>query len=457
MQFILNQDLITIDTPASLTLLDYLRQQTCLRATKSACHQGECGSCLILFGRLQDNKIHYQAVNACLLALGELQGKHVVTLEGLNQENPNPLQQAFVDCAAVQCGYCTSGFIIALTEFFLNTPSYTLEAAKLAISNNICRCTGYQAIKRAILQLVKTAQPGNLHQLHAQGFIPDYFLTIAERLIPLHNTPPTLNDQQPAIGGGTDFFLQAHSKQQSLEFLSEQPALSGISLTDDACTIGAETSIETIRCSPIIKQLLPSLEHDLSLFAAKPLRQRATVAGNLVNASPIADMAVILLSLNAELELENAQHNHSLALKDFFLSYKQIAKQTDELIKRIKIPLPLGLFHYQKVAKRTYLDIASVNSAIHIHLNNNIIQTVHLAIGGVAATPLYLGNACSFLQGKALNTSTLKTFFSLVQSEITPISDIHGSQDYKRLLTRQILISHFIALFPKRFTGKAFL
>jgi len=448
-KFILNNQLIESDLPASLSLLDFLRKQLYLTGTKESCHQGECGACLVLLGELQQEQLHYKAITSCLLPLGELQGKHVVTIEGLNQLRLSPLQQVFVDNGAAQCGYCTPGFIIALTEFLLNAETYTFEEAKLAISNNLCRCTGYQAIKRAVIDLIQNIKKTDLETLIALGFIPDYFFEIQQRLHALATLISLPVAESIALGGGTDFFVQHHETKDPLEFLTSHQELKGIHVKNDYCYLGAETTVETLRCSPVIKSLLPSLENDLKLFAAKPLRQRATLAGNLVNASPIADLSIILLSLNAKLELIINNKPHCIDVKDFFIDYKHIAKKTEEIIKTIKIPLPLGLFHYQKVSKRQHLDIASVNSAIQITVTNKVIQQVHLAVGGLAATPLYLHKSISYLQNKTIHAETIKCLLKIAQVEVSPISDIRGSSDYKRLLLQQILIGHFLALFPK--------
>lgn len=341
------------------------------------------------------------------------------------------------------------GLIIALSEFLLNAETYTLESAKLAISNNLCRCTGYQAIKRALIELIKNTPTNDLDSLIALGFIPNYFLEIPQRLKTIESSTSLAETKPIALGGGTDFFVQHQYTNAALEFLSSQQDFKGIYIKDNYCNLGAETTVETLRCSPVIKSLLPSLENDLILFAAKPIRQRATLAGNIVNASPIADLSIILLSLNAELELVLDNKSHHVDLKYFFIDYKHIAKKSEELIKTIRIPLPLGLFHYQKVSKRQYLDIASVNSAIQIMVTDNVIQQVHIAVGGLAATPLYLHQSVLYLQHKTINTDTVKSLLKIAQTEVSPISDIRGSSEYKRLLLQQILIAHFLALFPK--------
>lgn len=449
-QFILNNELLSCEIPLGMTLLDYLRHQRQLTATKESCHQGECGACLVLLGHRENDKVIYQAVTSCLLAMGELQGKHVVTLEGLNQSKLNPIQQAFIEKGAVQCGYCTPGFIIAITEFLLNSSNYHLEEAKLAVSGNICRCTGYQAIKNALNAILQNIKPSDLTGLIEQCIIPDYFAEIPARLANIYTKSLPVKNSLP-VGGGTDFFVQhPDDVQTDLDFLDTHSELKGIHLDHDACYIAAETTVAELRHSEIIHSILPTLQQNLKFFAAKPLRQRATLAGNLVNASPIADLSIIFLALNAELKLFLKGKHHSIALKDFFISYKHTAKQAEELITYIKIPLPVAKFHYEKVSKRQYLDIAAVNSALQIEVVDNIIQQIHLAAGGVAPIPLYLQKTIHYLQKKTVDAETIKQALIIAQTEIQPISDIRGSENYKRLLFQQLLIAHFLTLFPQQ-------
>lgn len=106
-------------------------------------------------------------------------------------------------------------------------------------------------------------------------------------------------------------------------------------------------------------------------------------------------------------------------------------------------------FHFKKVSKRTYLDIASVNTAIGIHLDGKLIKEIHASAGGVAAIPKYLFKTCEFLTNKELHPNLLNSALDILQSEIQPISDIRGSHEYKRLLIRQLFISHFLQLFPQ--------
>ncbi|MCY7361649.1 MAG: (2Fe-2S)-binding protein, partial [Ignavibacteria bacterium] len=119
---------------------------------------------------------------------------------------------------------------------------------------------------------------------------------------------------------------------------------------------------------------------------------------------------------------------------------------------KFKLPKNNYYFNFEKVSKRTYLDIASVNSTVLLNVKNNIITEIHLSAGGVSAIPLYLFKTCKFLISKELNLNNIKEAVSIAQSEIAPISDARGNEDYKRLLLSRLIYTHFITLFPVKFS-----
>jgi xanthine dehydrogenase small subunit len=176
----------------------------------------------------------------------------------------------------------------------------------------------------------------------------------------------------------------------------------------------------------------------------------ATIAGNFVNASPIGDMTVFFLALNATIVLNNNREKRTILLKDFYKGYKQLDKQKDEFIESIHFQLPArSVFNFEKVCKRTYLDIASVNAACQLHLTDDgTIEDIHLAAGGVAPFPKFLTNTVSFLKGKQPVAKVLAEAIKIMNEEITPISDARGTAAYKRLLLRQLFLAHFASIQP---------
>jgi xanthine dehydrogenase small subunit len=175
----------------------------------------------------------------------------------------------------------------------------------------------------------------------------------------------------------------------------------------------------------------------------------ATIAGNFVNASPIGDLTIFFLALDAQLILSNGKKKREVALRKFYKSYKIIDKKSEEYIETIwfKLPETDDLFNFEKVSKRTHLDIASVNSAISITLKKDRIASVGLSAGGVGPIPLFLAKTSSFLEGKKLSKELVEDAINVTQKEISPISDARGSEEYKRLLLGQLIKAHFITLF----------
>lgn len=141
--FVLNGEPVSVEAPAGVTLLSLLRDTLGLTGTKCGCGAGECGACTVVVNR--------KAVCACLVLAGQLEGAEVLTVEGLAREGVlSPLQRAFMDCHAVQCGFCTPGMLMSAFALLLENPDPAEAEIRRAISGNLCRCTGYDGIVEAI-------------------------------------------------------------------------------------------------------------------------------------------------------------------------------------------------------------------------------------------------------------------------------------------------------------------
>jgi carbon-monoxide dehydrogenase small subunit len=143
----LNHELRRIDIESTDTLLDVLRNKLGVKSPKCGCDRGDCGTCTVL--------LNGESVRSCLIFAIEVDGQEVITLEGLSNDKPTPLQQAFIDHSSFQCGFCAPGIIITATELLQKNPHPTKEDVKEAIAGNLCRCTGYEPIIEAILDVVK--------------------------------------------------------------------------------------------------------------------------------------------------------------------------------------------------------------------------------------------------------------------------------------------------------------
>jgi xanthine dehydrogenase small subunit len=506
-EFYLNdQPIRTSEAPAS-ALLDFVRYHEQLKGTKIGCREGDCGACTVLVGELSTDgqTVNYQSMTSCLTPLGNAAGKHIVTVEGINAAGNQltPVQQAIVDEGGSQCGFCTVGFVMSLTGHSLGTQPATEQSTIAAIDGNICRCTGYKSLERAAAKLTAdlAARPAEnaLAWLSEKQFVPAYFADIPARLAGLHpaatqaaeasaaasaaaaatphanggsvvSTSPNGHAQSQndhghdspirpfthsLIGGGTDLLVQRLEElreQPGVRLIFDQPGRRGIRHeTTGRVVMGAATTASQLLESELLRGLLPNLPQYLKLVSSTPIRNMGTVAGNFINGSPIGDLTIMFLALGASVTLLSAAGaTRELALPDLYLGYKKLAKAADEQVTEISFPAPLAgdFFHFEKVSKRTHLDIASVNSAAWLRVDNGVIQAARISAGGVGPVPLLLARTSAFLQGRELTAETLADANAVMQEEISPISDVRGTADYKRLLLRQLLWAHFLEFAP---------
>ncbi len=483
--FILNNQTIETDLPKGMTVLDFVRYRKNLKGTKIGCREGDCGACTILVGELVDDSVKYRTQTSCLMPLANANGKHIVTVEGINKPNDEltEVQQTLVDESGTQCGFCTVGFVMSLTNFCIDDTEKTDKMAISAIDGNICRCTGYKSIERAAASLTEVLNRNNRQSridfAIEKGIVPDSFADIINQLENLRNKlnednakiqtnavksgvtdksdggyPKTqLKTSKPFVGGGTDLYVQNPEEMvyaNAAENLFDDSGLRYIdeTISKDFIEVGASVVVTDLLESHIFNHTFPNLYKHLKLISSTPIRNMATLAGNFINASPIGDMTVWFLVLNASI-IFNTQRE--IWLKDLYLGYKQLAKSEDEFITRIRFRKDWTHFNFEKVCKRTYLDIASVNTAISLKVEDDLMNSAHVSAGGVSPIPLYLRETSEFLRGKEIKEKTITEANEIIQTEINPISDVRGSAEYKRLLLRQLFTAHFVELFNLEF------
>jgi xanthine dehydrogenase small subunit len=468
-RFILNEKEIETALPSGMVLLDFIRYHLHLMGTKIGCREGDCGACTVLVGTIKDGELNYQSMTSCLVPIGNVHGKHIVTIEGINNSKGlNPIQQAMADEGATQCGFCTPGFVVSLAGFCLSRKEATAENAIAAVDGNICRCTGYKSIERAAARLAILLRERQTEDpvvfTSKNKILPDYFSEIKRKLQDLNGAeridPASLAQRAHVVGGGTDLYVQRHDEMThaAIRFVFDQPQLNGIGREGNKCIIGASATVADLKESTVINEIFPQFDRYAKLVSSTPIRNMATIAGNFINASPIGDFTVFFLALNAQLVLNdvsktgsNGESIRTLPLRKLYKDYKQLNKKEEEQIEQIWFDVPgkNSLFNFEKVSKRTHLDIASVNSAINITMNNRIIDNAAISAGGVGPTPLYLHKASEFLKGKEVSEKTVLQTIELAWSEISPISDARGSREYKKLLLGQLIRAHFMTLFPE--------
>lgn len=359
------------------------------------------------------------------------------------------------DNYATQCGFCTPGFVVSMTGFALE--SNKNNTCNDAISGNICRCTGYKSIEKAGFEIEeKLKQKDNNHQIEwliKEGFIPNYFDTIPNKLKNLQ--PKIFEKTGIKIANGTDIYVRHADKmaEENIYLLADDTTLKGISFSEGTCTLGANTTVTEIAESKKLQTLFPKLKKFTKLISSEQIRNMGTIGGNFVNASPIGDMSIFFLALNSTLAIQKEDKTvRTIPFQEFHQNYKVYDLQENEILKSIsfKVPQTDDSFNFEKVSKRTHLDIASVNSAGRIYIEANTVSDAHFSVGGVAAIPKYLYKTNQYLIGKVINSETIKNAEAVLQSEISPISDVRGTSEYKRLLAKQLFLAHFIELFPSK-------
>ncbi len=451
--FILNGRRVALDgANPDQSLLRWLRAQH-LSGTKEGCGDGDCGACTVAMVETDAQGVsRYVAVNSCLLPLGLLPGREVFTVEALAQgEQLHPVQAAMVDCAGSQCGYCTPGFVMSLFAGW-----YGDELSDHATEGNLCRCTGYRSIRAATAQAAGVrAQRPPPDRFDAVLNLPRAALGAAQ--LASWFSPATLREavelkrahaDSAYIAGGTDLGVNlSHGKTvaATLIALDRIAQLRSIDIADAEICIGA--GVPLTRIEHELAGALPPLDDMLPWFAARQVRNRATLGGNLGSASPIGDLAPILLALDAQVELFGADGARSLPIDGFFTGYRTTLRAPEEIIVAVRIPRPAATVACAsyKVAKRQTDDISIVAAAFALGFDaQRRVSHARLAYGGVAATPVRARLAESLLLGKPLDGALLEDVLAALHSEFTPLSDHRASAGYRNRLIAN-LFAKFVA------------
>ena len=226
--------------------------------------------------------------------------------------------------------------------------------------------------------------------------------------------------------------------------LSELPELKQINYTKQGIIIGAGVTYSDIQHSGIIKSDLPSLYELVNKIASRQIRNFATLAGNIANASPIGDTLPLLLVMDASLTLLSSCGIREIPLQDFFLDYRKTKLQPKEIIEEIVIPVPAkeAFIRTTKATKRKAVDISSVVSAIKIVSEAGIIKVAQLAFGGVAPIPKLSSKFPELIIGKSKEEIKPLAFADIITAEFNPISDVRGSKEYRQLVIRNQVLKY---------------
>lgn len=476
--FRLNETDYRISIREEALALDWIRNEAGLKGTKEGCREGDCGACLVLLGgRGPDGKPEWRSVTSCTLAMGELDGRHVVTIEGLAAAGLTPVMEAMLDEGASQCGFCSPGFVLALTGYLVTGARVDPVEAMVAVEGNLCRCTGYGSIRRAASRLAAEFQ-GLPTELGARLAALADRKALPANLAALMETPPEAAADHPAgatntpgsqstgfvLGGGTDYFVRNPDPEPGLapSFSDRGPAARVISESAEGgrtvVRLGAAVNATDFFASPIVRRAAPGIERHEVEVASPPIRNRATLTGNIVNASPIADMTAMLIALGARLVIADAAAREAagaagervVALEDFYLGYKKTDLKPGEQVTAILFEGGWSRFAFEKAAKRERLDIATVNCAVAVRLAaDGTITDARYSAGGVAATPLRLRDAEAAMTGKKPTATLARALGTIAAGAGSPMSDVRGSSTYRKRLLERLAWAACCRLWPE--------
>ncbi len=432
---------------AQTTLLDYLRSRG-LTGAKEGCAEGECGSCTVVMVRPCGEGSAYKPFNSCLAFLPMAAGQEIYTVEALARGGElHPAQRAMAKAGGSQCGYCTPGFVMSLfAEQY--RPGRTGPCRDAALGGNLCRCTGYRPIHDAAQSLGPAPEGAFLQRLSPPAPVPHAFryaefsrpASLAECFSILAEDP-----RARVVAVATDLAVESNLRGRRfghLVSLERLPELRSFEETPTFVEIGAALTLDEIetrwRGAP------PFFSEWLDLFASPPLRNRATLGGNLATASPIGDSAPLLLALDAEVRIASGPGARTVPLHAFFTGRRQTVLQPGEILIAIRIPKPLPrMVRFYKVAKRRVDDISTVAAAFALSLDHaGRVEMARLAYGGVAAVPTRVRAAEACLTGGYWDLQAVRRAQAMVERELSPIGDHRGSAAY-RLAMAQSLIAKF--------------
>ena len=447
-------------------LSSWLRQRG-LTGTKVVCAEGDCGACTVLLGHPDGDQLRYEAVNSCILSVHQLDGRHVVTVEGLAwEEKLHPVQIAMRDGFGSQCGYCTPGIVMALAANYLN-PTEAIRPSvspQEALRGNLCRCTGYEAIVAAaqavdeaqlwllaeqypperMLQSMgeQTKDPFSCQASKEEHELPEQRQIWRPRFLSEALAIKKVHPQARWLSGGTDLCVQINKEKvdpKELIALGEIAELQGIKEEGEYLIFGASTTWQELEdwCQQSWPSVIPMLE----LFASPQIRNRGTIGGNLANASPVADSLPWLYVSEAEVGILGGDQMRWVPIHQFYLGYKKLDLSEWEMIHSIRIHKSKRRLSQRlyKVSKRRDLDISTFTAALQWERRESQLRQIRIAYGGVGPTVLRLPKTEKLLTEAPLNMELIQQAGALAAQEITPISDVRSSAAYRTRLASTIL------------------
>jgi xanthine dehydrogenase small subunit len=440
------------------TVLDYLRLEEKSKGTKEGCNEGDCGACTVAIGHVRDGRLVYEPANACIMLMGHLHGKELVTVDDLAKGDVlHPVQQAMVEAHASQCGFCTPGFVMSLYVLFQQQRDVTRQEVVDAIAGNLCRCTGYRPIVDAALKACNDTQFRRVredrnHALEMLSSIAEddvlagnekSFIAVPRSAVSLLS----LAAQHPdavIVSGATDVGLWITKQMRLLPKLIFTHGVSELHAVRDE---GNHLHIGAAATYAEVFAALSALHSDagevLRRLGSTQVRASGTIGGNIANGSPIGDMPPLLIALGATLVLKSSGGERRMALEEYFIAYGKQDRQPGEIVWSIEVP-KLGVgkhFSAFKISKRFDQDISAVMSAFRFTSEGRKISSARIAFGGMAATPKRAVQTEAALVGVSLDDEVQwKIAIAALSADYQPISDMRASASYRTEVAQNLLL-----------------
>ncbi len=502
LRFLRRDQVVSVrDVPPERTLLEVLREDLHLSATKEGCGEGDCGACTVVLGEAVNGRLTYKAINSCIRLAHSVDGMAVYTAEDIVSPSGelHPSQQAMVHCHGSQCGFCTPGFVMSLFGLYQNTgggQGITREQAQADLSGNLCRCTGYRPILDAAQQMGSLPLPAGcsvdeaatvaaLRSLKKKpdGDAPYLRPTTLPALLQARATHP----KAQVVAGTTDVGLwvtKMHQRFPQVLDVTAARELRRVETYPHHIAIGAAVTL-TDAFAALVKER-PQLLSFSQRFAGLPVRNSGTLGGNVANGSPIGDSMPLLIALGASVVLMRWKKTKSggeiahreLRLEDLYTGYRTNVMRPDELLCWIKVPRPgepspqpspargrgsdatawsktrvlpplpragegggegHEFLRVYKISKRFDDDISAVCLALNLHIDNGVVRSASIGVGGVAATPVRARQTEAALLGQPWTEDTVMHAMETLRAEFQPISDMRASAGYRQTVLGNLL------------------
>lgn len=485
-RFLLGDRPVAVEgVPPDTTVLDWLRLYAGRIGTKEGCAEGDCGACTVVLGVLEEGRLAYRAVNACILFVPVLDGKQLLTVEDLAGRDGalHPVQGALVDHHASQCGFCTPGFVMSLFAHQHGGADRDDDAILDTFAGNLCRCTGYRPIVEAARALGSAsdrfAEEGGQTKAALAALRRDSMLDyrcgtqrfVAPRTVEALATLLVESPGATMLAGGTDVGLwvtKQHRRLDTIVYLGEVAGLDRITVAEDgALEIGAAATYTALLSyldgiaglDPSSTSAVGAVHRDapyqslrllLTRLGSTQIRNLGTVGGNIANASPIGDSMPWLMAVGAEVILSSRAGRRVVPIDRLFLGYRQTVLEPGDFIESVRIPPQPSrrLFRTYKVSKRLDQDISAVCAGIAVDVEDGRVTAARMAFGGMVATPKRAAQAEAVLAGARWDRATVRSAMAALDQDYNPIDDFRASARYRTAVARNLLWRFWLETAP---------